>query len=194
MWYADILADDERKLTFQIRSDERDIPLDHHTFLTLLASSFSFRGWYNQWLASSDFEAFLWENRPVASDNLNEPYECTLVRNQYLAGKKPDPEPFSQYFDHQKSVVTFPNLGGDAKLVAPCPRGPQAGYTHLGRFVRQCPEEQIQDFWRITADEMMTRIGSEPRWLSTSGLGVFWLHARIDSRPKYYQTEAYKRL
>ena len=24
-------------------------------------------------------------------------------------------------------------------------------------------------------------------WMSTSGLGVYWLHVRLDSRPKYYQ-------
>ena len=30
-------------------------------------------------------------------------------------------------------------------------------------------------------------------WLSTSGLGVYWLHVRLDSRPKYYTYEPYKR-
>src|SRR5437773_8006599 len=31
-----------------------------------------------------------------------------------------------------------------------------------------------------------------PRWLNTEGTGVFYLHVRIDSRPKYYSWEEYK--
>jgi len=33
---------------------------------------------------------------------------------------------------------------------------------------------------------------SRRTWLSTSGLGVGWLHVRLDSRPKYYTYEPYK--
>lgn len=31
-----------------------------------------------------------------------------------------------------------------------------------------------------------------PLWVSTSGLGVSWLHVRLDSRPKYYTYAPYK--
>lgn len=31
-----------------------------------------------------------------------------------------------------------------------------------------------------------------PVWISTSGLGVPWLHVRIDDRPKYYQHAPYR--
>lgn len=31
-----------------------------------------------------------------------------------------------------------------------------------------------------------------PIWLSTSGLGVYWLHMRLDRRPKYYTYEPFK--
>ncbi|MDZ7694044.1 MAG: hypothetical protein U5K69_23475 [Balneolaceae bacterium] len=91
-------------------------------------------------------------------------------------------------------MVTFPNLGRDARLIAPCPLPDAPGYPHIGTFVRKAPREQIDQFWKVTATQMQQHIGSDPRWLSTSGLGVFWLHARIDSRPKYYQTDEYKRL
>ncbi|MDF9799652.1 hypothetical protein OKW21_004915 [Catalinimonas alkaloidigena] len=30
--------------------------------------------------------------------------------------------------------------------------------------------------------------------MSTSGLGVYWLHIRLDSRPKYYQFDPYRKL
>ncbi|WP_391540805.1 DUF6940 family protein [Halomicronema hongdechloris] len=34
---------------------------------------------------------------------------------------------------------------------------------------------------------------SRPRWVNASGLGVAWLHVRLDTRPKYYQHEPYRR-
>ena len=37
----------------------------------------------------------------------------------------------------------------------------------------------------MAVDELLEE---QPKvWLSTSGLGVYWLHVRLDSRPKYYQ-------
>jgi hypothetical protein len=35
-------------------------------------------------------------------------------------------------------------------------------------------------------------VSDERRWLSTSGLGVSWLHMRLDSTPKYYNWQPYK--
>ena len=34
---------------------------------------------------------------------------------------------------------------------------------------------------------MEARIDSNPLWLSTLGLGVAWVHIRLDRTPKYYQ-------
>jgi hypothetical protein len=91
-------------------------------------------------------------------------------------------------------VVSFPNLGGDAQLVVPCPIAEKNVYTQIGSFVRNAPKQQLTHFWKRTGSEMLSAITEKPRWLSTSGLGVYWLHVRIDSVPKYYQTDAYKRV
>ena len=32
---------------------------------------------------------------------------------------------------------------------------------------------------------------AKPVWLSTSGMGVAWLHFRLDQRPKYYTYRAF---
>ena len=32
----------------------------------------------------------------------------------------------------------------------------------------------------------------QPRWLSTAGMGIPWVHVRIDSYPKYYRFPPYK--
>lgn len=143
-------------------------------------------------MAESGYGAFFWENKPVTFDTLADRYECNLINTQFLASMTPDLQTFSQYFKEEKQVVTFPNRGGDAMLVVPCPDEEKPGYTHIGIFVRQAGEDQIETFWRTVGDQTLKAIGQEPRWLSTSGLGVYWLHARIDSSPKYYQTVEYK--
>lgn len=39
---------------------------------------------------------------------------------------------------------------------------------------------------------MVARLGVRPVWLSTAGMGVSWLHVRLDARPKYYGFAAYR--
>jgi hypothetical protein len=190
-WRAIILESDEKRLTFRLSGDDK--PLAHKEFLELLSENKPFIKWYNQFLASTNFDAFFWENMPVTTNNLDEIYECTLVKSATLAHVSPDQSTFDSYFERDKNAVSFPNLGGDAQLVVPCPVSSDSTlYTQIGSFVRQAPDNQITDFWRMVGKEMLDSIQNQPRWLSTSGLVVYWLHARIDSVPKYYQTEAYK--
>ena len=40
-------------------------------------------------------------------------------------------------------------------------------------------------------EENLTNAGGATRWLSTSGLGISYLHVRIDKRPKYYSHQEY---
>ena len=87
--------------------------------------------------------------------------------------------------------MNFKNLGGDAHLVVPCPIQGKA-YPHLAAFVRQAPETQIHSFWAMLGKTYSSTLGEEPKWLNTAGLGVYWLHVRIDSHPKYYKTLQYK--
>ena len=91
------------------------------------------------------------------------------------------------------------NLGGDALLVAPCPGGPETdldGYSSLASFMRQAPQHQIKAFWLESAKAILnyieTKKPSQKFWVSTSGLGVYWLHLRLDSYPKYYTFNPYK--
>ena len=57
--------------------------------------------------------------------------------------------------------------------------------------------EQTHNFWiqvAKTFDEQIQKRGEDsPLWLSTCGTGVYWLHVRLDSRPKYYSYQEYKR-
>jgi hypothetical protein len=52
-------------------------------------------------------------------------------------------------------------------------------------------KDQVRALWRATAETLLDRISDTPTWLSTAGLGVIWLHLRLDSRPKYYSHRPY---
>lgn len=89
-------------------------------------------------------------------------------------------------------MVAFPNLGKDAILVVPCPRGSPSAYGHLAAFVRQAPKDQTHALWALVGDAMVQRLGTKPVWLSTAGAGVSWLHVRLDDSPKYYGHAPYR--
>lgn len=143
----------------------------------------------------------------------SDPFEFVLVDAPRLlyAERDPDAGSFAGHFeaclrdrgdgDAPPTVCHFENLGGDAGLVAPLP---QEGvelrtYSHLAAFVRQGPRRQVIEFWRISAQRYAsilrdrdTRWGPSSRsWLSTNGMGVSWLHLRLDSVPKYYTYRAF---
>ena len=44
----------------------------------------------------------------------------------------------------------------------------------------------------LSADAMLDRIDDRPVWLSTAGMGIAWLHIRLDDRPKYYGYREYR--
>ncbi len=77
-------------------------------------------------------------------------------------------------------------------LVAPAPQGPPRAYAHLAVFARHAPASQQDALWQAVGHAVADRLATEPLWLSTSGLGVGWLHVRLDERPKYYTYAPYR--
>jgi hypothetical protein len=153
-----------------------------------------FAHWYTALLAAVPLEAFFWEHPPVSTANFDDTAEFMLLDGPALARLGADPEPFRSQFERHagQSVATFRNLGGDAVLVAPLPAGRQETYAHLAAFLRNAPDTQVAGFWRQTAKAVRENIGEEPMWISTAGMGVAWLHIRLDSRPKYYRFGPYR--
>ena len=90
-------------------------------------------------------------------------------------------------------VVAFKNLGGDAELVVPCRQRAEDSYAHLLTFLRSAPQAQVHDFWRTTGTTALQK-QERATWVSTSGLGIAWLHLRFDSKPKYYTFVNYTRV
>jgi hypothetical protein len=158
-----------------------------------LEADASFSQWYTQTIVSCDFAAFFWENPPLTTDTINNATEFVLIESAALARLRADPEPFRPHFANQpdSTVLTFPNLGGDALLVVPTPIVSIESYGHLAAFLRTAPSAQVRSVWAAAARVARENLTSTPRWLSTCGLGVPWLHLRLDTRPKYYQFTPY---
>jgi len=145
-------------------------------------------------LCEAAFPAYFWETPPVTVDTVTRPFEFVLVDSPQLAGLEADSSGFAAHFDSadNQDVVTFSNLGNDAILVAPCPRVRLSAYPHLAAFSRDAPWRQQDQLWCRVGHVVEKRLGERPLWLSTSGLGVHWLHIRVDSFPKYYTYRPYR--
>ena len=154
-----------------------------------------FRAFFADFLADALFDAYFWETPPVTRETASRPFEFVLVDGPALARMSPDPLAFAEHFaaaGADAEVAAFDNLGHDAFLVTPTPRAPADAYPHLSAFSRRAPQAQQQAFWRAVGRAMAEHLNDRPLWLSASGLGVAWLHARLDTRPKYYTFDLYR--
>ena len=152
-----------------------------------------FRTFFTSLLADCPYAAYFWETPPITQSNCDRPFEFVLVNNSRLARVQPNSDSFKQYFQSAKDIVTFANLNNDAVLVVPCPVIKESAYPHLAAFVRHAPIEQQHLLWQTLGKEVETNLSRQPLWVSTSGLGVYWLHIRLDSCPKYYSHQPYKK-
>lgn len=178
-------------LRFAVFDGQNRLSFDQ--YFQLMESNPDFRSWYTALIAHSDYESLFWEHPPLTRDSWSEPAEFVLLDGPALARFEPDPYPFAPQFENaDRIVVRFANLGGDAMLVVPCPLGDYAAYPHLAVFLRQAPVDQVHELWSQTAVAVRERIGDQPLWVSTAGMGVAWLHIRLDSWPKYYRFDPYK--
>lgn len=181
---------------WQIRISEGGDRLDFQQLIWLWRANPAFQLFWSGVLQNIPFDAYCWETPALTHATLDHPFECVCVNNPALAATCADPGPFMEHFnpDLNKPIVCFENLGADALLLAPTPQASAGAYTHLARFVRDAPASQVQALWAAVSRAVEARLGDEALWLSTAGLGVYWLHVRLDSRPKYYRYLPYANL
>lgn len=161
-------------------------------FIELLINDFEFRQFLNKTLSECPFPALFWEVKPVTNASLESDFEFALVQTSSLEGIKSDKEPFEHFLKTPDPAVAFLNLRGDAMLIVPTEMAEPQHYAHLGEFVRNAPPQQQDEFWKLVGQTYQAQINDAPKWLSTSGLGVYWLHVRVDTRPKYYKCLHFK--
>ena len=155
----------------------------------------NFRSFFISLLAESPFIAYFWETPPITTSTVHQSFEFVLIDSLQLARVNPDRDSFRQYFvstPPDREVITFLNLGKDALLIVPCPLVESTAYPHLASFARKAPQSQQHKLWQTAGTTIKQRLNDQPMWVSTSGLGVYWLHLRLDSYPKYYNFKPYK--
>ncbi len=151
--------------------------------------------WFGACLAALPWRAFYWECPALTAATLRDPFECVALEAPSLIGLTAEPDAFRAHLDATPPgslVAVFPNLSGDAILVAPTEAEDRRGYPHLGAFLRAAPQAQIAAFFSALALQGLRLCQEAPAWLSTAGDGVAWVHGRVDRRPKYYRYAPYR--
>mmetsp|Transcript_22359 Transcript_22359/g.33033 ORF Transcript_22359/g.33033 Transcript_22359/m.33033 type:complete len:280 (-) Transcript_22359:53-892(-) len=147
---------------------------------------------------NSSYDAVFFETKGCSPENWDKKnFEFVIVDAPRLfsfAEPNPDADVFQQYLNYGKCMngCAFPNLGNDAILVAPKlqPHEDTRAYSHLAAFCRDAPSNQVVKVWQLAVHEygklLKDAQREAPVWFSTSGMGIAWLHFRLDNRPKYY--------
>ncbi len=68
-------------------------------------------------------------------------------------------------------------------------------FAHFASYVRDDAlrySGQTDHFLRAVGKAVLDTVGPSKLWVSTSGAGVYWLHLRLDSYPKYYTYSPYR--
>ena len=191
MWKSERkLIDGDRIQRISVFSNDKQIT--YSEVINLWQQDRSFRSFFISLLADTPMTAYFWETPPVTKFTVEREFEFVLIDSPKLADLKPDTSDFQQHFKSATEVVTFPNLGNDALLVVPCPIAKIVAYTHLASFIREAHHTQQHLLWQTIGRSIEQSLNEQPIWVSTSGLGVHWLHVRLDSRPKYYAFKPYK--
>jgi hypothetical protein len=180
-----------------------DKPMSIHEWTEALAKDARKSQGIIQIIQEVPFKAVFFETKGCHQSNWkSKQFEFVLVDAPSLysfAESNPDPHAFSEYLSNCRfDGCTFPNLGGDSQLIAPKAiekSNRLVQYSHLAAFCRQGPANQVENLWKLAAQEYQGQVESFPTrtvWFSTSGTGVAWLHFRLDQRPKYYQYQTFK--
>ncbi len=194
MYSADVVQLTEgRVLRFGLLSDGE--PLSWSDVVIRWQTDQSFRRFFISVLADAPFSAYFWETPPVTRTSIDREFEFVLVDSRSLAGVRTDEQAFANHFASAlpgESVIEFANLGGDATLVVPCPGEPMFAYSQISTFARQAPDDQQHKLWSMVGAALERQLSAQPVWLNTSGLGIYWLHIRLDASPKYYTHAPYR--
>ena len=181
--------------TMRVEVEWNGVPVAMGDAFTLLVDDAGFRAGLITNLQEAPFEGYFWETPPATRSTAGRRFEFVLTDAPSFRCVTPERAAFAEHYpndsDHD-GVVTFENLGRDATLVVPCPLDQDATYAHLAAFVRTGPRSQVDALWKRVGMAASRRLSDRPQWLSTAGMGVYWVHVRIDSRPKYYRYGPYK--
>lgn len=174
-------------------SDE-GLMLTHRDVHRLWRENECFVRFYTQLIVDAGYSGFCWETPAVTLQTLDDKHEFVIVRSDVHASIQQNWMPFTEHFNKVREAglaVSFLNLGKNGMMVAPVPDRSFDGGS-LASFLKSASDERVQALWQLVGKEISSKISNSPIWLSTAGLGVSWLHVRLDARPKYYRYQLYK--
>ena len=131
---------------------------------------------------------------PKMNDALskNKLFEFVLydAKNNF-ENKKADPTFFEQYFLKEKNICNVKSNSGNILLI-PKLLTKNCTYLNLTNFLHYGDEQQIYELFKEIKNVTQKLLKENKTfWLNTHGLGVFWLHIRIDFTPMYYHHKVY---
>jgi hypothetical protein len=169
----------------------------HRAFWRGLAQDPAFRRSWSDLVRQTRAPGVFWECAPVSHATLDHPFECVLLPSRAFAGLQADPHAFAEHLAGDgPDIRVFANLSGRSTLISPVGPG---DFAHLLAFLCAAPASQVDALWRVTGQTVLDALDSAdrpadaPLWVSTHGLGVYWLHVRLDPRPKYIHHRPYHR-
>jgi hypothetical protein len=190
-FHIEIKGKNENAIRFFLKKEAAYLSFEE--VFDLWSNSVDFINFYVNALIDLNYQAFYWEHPALNKQFLKKKYECILHRSQPLEFLRSNEKAFEHYLYSKKHVEDFLNLGKNARLIIPTKQTNQEIYNHFGKFIRFAKkEQQLELFKRIGTLIIEELEEKELIWLNTAGLGVIWLHIRLDTRPKYYKTQKYK--
>ena len=117
-------------------------------------------------------------------------FKQKFIRTNNLP-KKQDYTSFLDYIKKSKNkyVTSFYNLSKSAILVIPIPKK-NKNFCTLNEFCKNASITHQIKFWKKVASEIKKyKKNNEKVYLSTHGLGIPYLHIRIENTPKYYTSK-----
>ncbi len=182
----------ENKNTLHIYSNGN--PLSFKDVIARWKKDEEFHDFYRDLLIEFGGTGCFWEHPPISKFNENDTYEVTIIKTSSFEGRLADCTPFLSQVTNNEKFISFENLSKSAKLLIPNPNVFDNNCRDLIEFLTNAERRDISVFFvRIGSliDEEIS-VDSSYRYLSTHGLGVIWLHVRLDLRPKYYHHRPYK--
>jgi hypothetical protein len=187
----EIKGQNENTVRFRLKKEYQN--LSFKEVFKLWRDNADFIEFYKDELIKLNYQAFYWEHPAIKEAFLDKNYECILQRSKPLEHLASNESAFKDYLDSKEKVVDFMNLGKNARLIVPTKKTDRAIYNHLGLFIRLAEKEQIIEVFKRVGVSIFKEIKTQKLiWLNTAGLGVIWLHIRMDTKPKYYKTKRYK--
>lgn len=150
-----------------------------------------FIDFFTEAILSCNMDNFFWECPSISLLNINtQPFTCFIIKCNAVI-KTANKKAFEEYFNTSKRIVHFYNKDKSALLIVPkhLNNYPEKAYINISNFLKYSPKYQLyQLFNEISKDLCIELKNNKCIWLNTHGLGVYWLHIRLDTYPKYYHT------